>query len=393
MNEIKTTKLFILIIAQFFCTSLWFAPNSVIENLILSFRLSQNSLSNLTIAVQFGFILGTLIFALTCVADRFSPSKVFFISATIGALANLAILYEHNNYYSLISLRFLTGFALAGIYPVGMKIAADYFKEGLGTSLGFLVGALVLGTAFPHFIKATSQELLWEAVITTTSALSFLGGFMVLVFIPNGPHRKQNKKPNFKIIFSLFKNKEFKISALGYFGHMWELYALWTFVPVIISRYFNNNPNEKLDISLLTFFVIAIGSFACVMGGYLSQKFKTKTIARTFLVLSGICCLVFPLFYQSSGVVFSVFLLFWGFVVIGDSPLFSTLIAKNTNPETKGTALTIVNSIGFAITIISIQLINFLGNNFNSIYLYMLLAIGPILGSIGLFKKKATRMN
>jgi MFS family permease len=292
----------------------------------------------------------------------------------------------------LLIFRFLTGVSLAGIYPIGMKIAADYFKEGLGTTLGYLVGALVLGTSFPHFIKSINQSFSWETVIIATSSLAFIGGLIVLLFIPDGPFRQKNNKPNFKTFFTLFKNNKFRISAFGYFGHMWELYAFWTFTPLIISMYLKKQPSLDYSVSLLSFFIIAIGSLACITAGYLSVKFETKIVARTFLILSAICCLLFPLFYQLSPPTFFIFLLFWGFVVIGDSPLFSTLVAQNTSSDTKGTALTIVNSIGFTITIISIQLITYLLDNTTSISLFTLLAIGPILGLIGLFTKTKKRI-
>lgn len=385
-------KLIILILAQFFCTSLWFAPNSVIEDLISTYNLEPSSLGALTSSLQFGFIIGTLIFAIFTIADRFSPSKTFFICATIGALLNLSTINTNNNYESLLIFRFLTGVSLAGIYPIGMKIAADYSKEGLGTALGYLVGALVLGTSFPHFIKSINQNFSWETVIIATSSLAFIGGLIVLLFIPDGPFRQKNNKPNFKTFFTLFKNNKFRISAFGYFGHMWELYAFWTFIPLIISMYLKKQPSLDYSISLLSFFIIAIGSLACITAGYLSVKFETKIVARTFLVLSAICCLLSPLFYQLSPPIFFIFLLFWGFVVIGDSPLFSTLVAQNTSSDTKGTALTIVNSIGFTITIISIQLITYLLDNTTSIYLFTLLAIGPILGLIGLFTKTKKRI-
>ena len=388
MKSQTKLRILVLIIAQFFCTSLWFAPNSIINSLVVVYNLNSNSLGHLTSAVQFGFISGTLVFAIFSLADRFSPSKLFFISAILGALLNLSMLYEKNNFISLLILRYLTGVSLAGIYPIGMKIAADYLKKDLGKYLGFLVGALVLGTSFPHFIKSSSHELFWESVITTTSFLSFLGGISVYLFLPDGPLRMRNNKPNFGIISSIFKNKKFRIAAFGYFGHMWELYTFWTFVPILISMYFTKNAIEEINIHTLSFSIIAIGSLACIVAGYLSEHFKTKTIARNFLTLSALCCLSLPFFYNSTPTIFITFLAFWGFVVIGDSPLFSTLVAHSASAETKGTALTIVNSIGFTITILSIQLITKFHEYSNSVYIFTILAIGPIFGLIGLFNNK-----
>ena len=209
-----------------------------------------------------------------------------------------------------------------------------------------------------------------------------------MLFVPNGPYRKSNKSPNFKVFFKVFKNRNFRSAAFGYFGHMWELYAFWTFVPIMLTTYVKLYPHTRFNIPLLSFIIIALGSVSCVIGGYLSQKFGAKKTASLALTLSCICCLLSPLlFYINSSTIFIGFLIFWGLVVIADSPLFSTLVAQNTVAENKGTALTIVNCIGFSITIISIQLINSLNEVLDAKYIYTILAIGPILGLIALKKK------
>ena len=362
-------------------------------DLVQTFSLNQAALGNLTSAVQFGFISGTLLFAFLTVADRFSPSRVFLISALLGALFNIGVGWSGNTYLSLFLLRFLTGFFLAGIYPVGMKIAADYYSTGLGKSLGFLVGALVLGTAFPHFLKNLGQMLPWKSVIYTTSVLALSGGLLIFLLVPDGPHRKRSEQLELSAFFKVFKRSEFRSAAFGYFGHMWELYAFWAFVPVILSTYQSLNANADLNVPLLSFLIIGIGGLACVLGGYLSIKWGAKRIAFLALLSSGICCLLSPiLFFVQSDFVFIVFLLLWGMVVITDSPLFSTLVASNAEAKNKGTALTIVNCIGFAITIVSIQLLTFLQGKLPAYYLYLPLALGPIFGLIALSynKKKAS---
>jgi MFS family permease len=378
----------IIVISQFFCTSLWFAGNGVMSNLVETFHLEENALSILTSAVQFGFITGTLVFALFTIADRFSPSKVFFISAFFGALFNIGFIFENQTLISLISLRFLTGFFLAGIYPVGMKIATDYYKKGLGKSLGYLVGALVLGTALPHLLKDIFIQFSWKNVLITTSSLAFLGGLLMLLFVKNGPFRKPNKVFDFSICFQLFKNVGFRKAAFGYFGHMWELYTFWAFVPIILITYQNLHPEITFNISFLSFIIIAIGSISCVLGGYISRKIGVKKTAFSFLLLSCICCIAAPFLFQiTNKSLFIAFLLFWGMVVIADSPLFSTLVAQNAPSKDKGTALTIVNCIGFLITIISIQIISSLFKFTNSNLVFSVLAIGPIFGLISLINK------
>lgn len=238
-------------------------------------------------------------------------------------------------------------------------------------------------------MKQFTQNIEWQLVIYITSALAVLGGILLLLLVPDGPFQKRSQKPDFSAFFQVFKKKEFRASAFGYFGHMWELYAFWAFVPVILIAYQELHASTEFNIPLLSFIIIGIGCLSCIVGGYISEKYGAKKTAGTFLFLSGLCCLLSPLvILYAPAEIFISFLIFWGMVVIADSPLFSTLVATHASSETKGTALTIVNSIGFAITIISIQLLNNLRLEINPIYLYIILAIGPALGLWGLFKGK-----
>jgi MFS family permease len=378
----------VIVISQFCCTSLWFAGNGVINDLIINFNLNESALGHLTSAVQFGFIVGTLVFAILTIADRFSPSKVFLISALLGSLFNLGVMSEANSLMSLTFLRFCTGFFLAGIYPVGMKIAADYYEKGLGKSLGFLVGALALGTALPHLLKEITDGIAWESVLIATSSLALFGGLLMVILVPDGPYRKPSQETDLTAFFSVFKNREFRSVAFGYFGHMWELYAFWAFVPMILKTYNIAHPITVLNIPLLSFLIIGVGGLACVIGGYLTQKIGAKRIAFISLLLSCGCCLISPLIFDSEiESLFIGFLFFWGMVVIADSPLLSTLVSQNASTEIKGTALTIVNCIGFSTTIISIQLITAMTQFTDSNSIYTILALGPILGLIALRRK------
>lgn len=384
----------VIVFSQFCCTSLWFAGNGVMDDLMKSFALEPAALGHLTSAVQFGFITGTLVFAFLSIPDRFSPSRIFFLCAVFGAVFNLGILPQENTFGSLLLLRYLTGFSLAGIYPVGMKIAADYYQKGLGTSLGFLVGALVLGTAFPHLLKAITGtgSLPWRLVLITTSALAVLGGAFILLLVPDGPNRKPMLQKEFSAFFRIFKNPGFRAAAFGYFGHMWELYTFWAFVPVILGTYQNIHTGGAFNIPLLSFLIIGSGGLACVAAGFISQRLGTKKTASRALFLSGSCCLLSPIFFlQDSAVALIIFLIFWGLTVVADSPLFSTLVANNAPAERRGTALTIVNSVGFAITIVSIQLINILLRYIEPVFVLSVLAAGPAFGLYALYRKRKIR--
>ena len=390
MSGTSNTKfvLPIIVISQFLCTSLWFAGNAVLPDIIKNFPAELNLLANLTSMVQFGFIAGTLVFAIFAISDIFAPSKVFFVCGIAASIFNLGICLEFSDVNLLLLFRFLTGFMLAGIYPVGMKIASDYFKDGLGKSLGFLVGALVLGTAFPHLLKTFTADFPWKYVIYATSTLSLIGASCVFFFVPNGPFRMAGQKFDFSACLSGFKNINFRSAAFGYFGHMWELYTFWAFLPGILLLYKSTHDVAKLNVSLFAFLIIASGGLSCMLGGLLSQKFGAKKIATIALSVSGLCCLLSPIFlFADSVYIFFMFLFIWGLAATADSPLFSSLVAKNAPEYLRGTSLTLVNCIGFAITIVSIQLLNILSKEMNSHYLYMVLAIGPILGLWALLKR------
>ncbi|MEN7547003.1 MFS transporter [Rapidithrix thailandica] len=376
----------IIVLSQFAGTSLWFAGNAIISELQVAFHLPEGSVGALTSAVQLGFISGTLVFALLTLSDRYSPSKVFFICALAGAIANVLVYVIGQGYWSLLSLRFATGFFLAGIYPVGMKIAADWHRKGLGKALGYLVGALVVGTAFPHLIKTFLQELPWPYVLCATSAFAIAGGLLILVFVPDGPYHKRSPQPDIKAFFKVFQKPDFKAAATGYFGHMWELYSLWAFLPFILRSYIDVHPGIDWDISLLSFFTIGIGGLSCVAGGYFSLHYGSAKVAFVALLTSGLCCMLSPLAFYIPSAFFLLFLLIWGMAVVADSPQFSTLVSQTAPQEKIGTALTIVNCIGFAITIVSIQLMTWLLMKMNSPYSFLLLAIGPAIGLLSIRK-------
>ncbi|MFT3823984.1 MAG: MFS transporter [Chitinophagaceae bacterium] len=376
-----------IVVAQFLCTSLWFAGNAIMPEIVQQFHLAPSWLAHLTSAAQFGFIAGTFVFALLSISDRFSPSRVFMVSALLASFCNFCISYPAIDSTSLLLCRFLTGFFLAGIYPVGMKIAADYYQQGLGKSLGFLVGALVIGTAFPHLLKSMVAGMPWKYVIYYTSLLAIAGGLLLLVLVPDGPYRKKAAGIRFSALAEGFSNRSFRAAAFGYFGHMWELYAFWVFVPVMLATYKTHHAGIAVNVSLLSFLVIASGGVACVISGFIAARKGAKRTASIALLSSCICCLVSPLLLQSQSVIVLVIFLFcWGMVVIADSPLFSTMVAQNAPAVSKGTSLTIVNCIGFAITIASIQLLNALISEQNAPYIFTLLAIGPVFGLLSLRK-------
>ncbi len=370
----------VIVASQFAGTSLWFAGNAVLADLQRLWGLAPEALGYVTSAVQLGFISGTLVFAFLAIADRHSPRLVFLLCSLAGATANLGVLAADGGLTPLLVCRFATGFFLAGIYPVGMKIAASWYKTGLGHALGFLVGALVLGTAFPHLLKALGQSWPWQYVLTGVSLIAAGGGVLMYLLVPDGPHLARSPRFDPRALAAIFAVRNFRASAFGYFGHMWELYAFWAFVPVVLAA-----RAPDFGVSLWSFIVIAVGALGCMGGGLVSLRAGSARVAWVQLSTSGLCCLMSPLLLLlAPPTVVIGFLLIWGIAVVGDSPQFSALNAANAPRTAVGSALTIANCIGFAVTIGSIELLNAAARVLPVEYLFLLLAPGPALGLMAL---------
>jgi MFS family permease len=372
----------VIVASQFAGASLWFAGNALLPDLERQLGLGEAVVASVTAAVQLGFIVGTLVFALLNLADRFPAPAVFFGSALTAAALNLGLLalpYLESGYGPLLALRFATGFFLAGIYPVGMKIAASWYRQGLGGALGFLVGALVLGTALPHLVRGLGGGLPWQTVTLALSALAAAGGLLMLVLVPEGPFLARAMRFEPTAIVEAFRSPAFRASASGYFGHMWELYTLWAFVPLLLSGY-GAMHRQVIDVSFWSFVIIGAGAVGCVVGGQLSRFVGSARVAFAQLSLSGLCCLLSPLAFAAPAPAFLAFLVFWGVVVVGDSPQFSALNAATAPKAFVGSALTIVNCLGFAITIPSLYVTTWLAERLPLETWFVPVVIGPVAG-------------
>lgn len=364
-------------VSQFAATSLWFAGNAVMTDLQRTAGLPASAVADITVAVQFGFIAGTLIFAWLAIPDRCSPRIVFFVCALAGSASNAALLATGGEFYSLLAARFATGFFLAGMYPVGMKIASGWYDRDLGLALGWLVGALVLGTSLPHLVRGLDGGLPWQSVILAVSILSAAGGLAMLALVPDGPHLKAGAKFDPTAIATIFRSADFKASAFGYFGHMWELYAFYTFLPVLLAARLET---DGTSVSTWSFAAIASGCLGCIFGGYLSRQIGSARVAFIQLSASGLCCLLSPLAFMTPLPVFLAFLVFWGVVIAGDSPQFSALNARFAPSKLTGSALTIANCIGFSITIASITMVAWLIDLVGPQFVFLVLLPGPAFG-------------
>ena len=370
----------ILVLAQFAGTSLWFAVNAVMPDLQQQMGWPASAVGRLTSALQLGFIVGTLVFALLAIADRFSARRVFLFCALAGALCTLGALMRIASFSELLLWRAATGFFLAGIYPVGMKIASQWFPEGLGVALGWLVGALVLGSASAHGIRALSVELPWSTVMISVALLAAAGGLILFMVIPEPPnYTASTKKLEWQALATIWTDWRVRASVLGYFGHMWELYTFWVLVPLILATQLNGQA-----LSFAAFVVLGIGAVGCIGGGWLAKQWGSARVATLQLSMSGICCLLAPWLMSAPLIWFLLWLAIWGMTAAGDSPQFSTLTASNAPKQAVGSVLTLTNCIGFALSIVSIELFTSLAQEHQLASLLPWLGIGPLLGIVAM---------
>jgi MFS family permease len=339
-----------------------------------------SAVGRLTSALQLGFIVGTLVFALLAIADRFSARRVFLFCALAGALCTFGALMRIASFTELLLWRAATGFFLAGIYPVGMKIASQWFPEGLGVALGWLVGALVLGSASAHGIRALSVELPWAMVMISVALLAAAGGLILFMAIPEPPNdTASSKKLEWQALATIWTDWRVRASVLGYFGHMWELYTFWVLVPLILATQLNGQA-----LSFAAFGVLGIGALGCIGGGWAAKRWGSARVATVQLSMSGICCLLAPWLMSAPLIWFLLWLAIWGITAAGDSPQFSTLTASNAPKQAVGSVLTLTNCMGFALSIVSIELFTSLAQEHQLASLLPWLGIGPLLGIVAM---------
>ncbi|RCV87796.1 MFS transporter [Billgrantia montanilacus] len=369
----------IIVLAQLCGTSLWFSVNGVGLSLSRDLGFSEVDLGHLTLAVQAGFICGTLFIATTGLADRFRASRIFAASCLAGALVNAGFVLVASHFPLAVLLRFATGLCLAGIYPLGMKLVIGWTPKHTGAALAWLVGMLTLGTAMPHLLRGGTLGMPWEWPLLGASLLALVGGAMVQL-LGDGPHLPPSSgKARLTEGLAALGEKRFRGVAGGYFGHCWELYAFWMLTPFLVYREVERLAGSTDLVAWLSFGIIALGLAGCVGGGLVSRNLGSLWVARWSLTASGAICLAYPLLAWAPPGLLLILLALWGLTVIADSPQFSALAAATAPRERIGSTLAVMNAVGFALTIPAIFLTTSLWALQGTWVLWWLLP-GPILG-------------
>jgi MFS family permease len=369
-----------LAVAEFFAMTLWFSATAVTPALVNEFHMPPDRAAWLTLAVQIGFVAGTLGSAAANLADILNARALLFVGAVAGAATNAAVLLVSTSEGAIV-LRFLTGVSLACVYPPGMKLAAGWFRERRGLALGVVIGALALGNAVPHLLTAFYGRA-WREPMLLASLLALLGGLLVLGVVRDGPYVAATARFDRRAILSIFRSRGARLATFGYLGHMWELYAMWTWIAVLATASFTTAGvnNASTSGSMVAFLAIASGTLGCVMAGWLADRLGRAMVAMWAMVVSAFCAALIVVVYGGSPQWFFLIAVVWGFAVVADSAQFSALVSEFAPPEHVGTALTLQTCLGFLLTMVTIEGMPRLAEAVGWRWASLLLVPGPVFG-------------
>lgn len=395
MNETAITggkwrHITLLAIAELLAMTLWFSASAVVPQLTEEWHLSGAQQGWLTMSVQLGFVVGALISAFSNLPDRVDLPRLFALAALLGALANAAIPLFDTGPLAAIAMRFATGVALAGVYPPGMKLVATWSVRDRGLGIGILVGALTLGSAAPHLLNAfplfgDGGMPPWRAVLYTTSVLAAVAAVIAAAFVRPGPHLARSAPFDWHHAASALRYRPTRLANFGYLGHMWELYAMWTWVPLFILASYSDAGWSAQAGRLAGFAVVAIGALGCILAGALADRLGRTRVTSASMIVSGGCAIIAGLFYDHPAILTALCIV-WGFAVVSDSAQFSAAVSELSDPRYVGTALTIQTCMGFLLTLLTIRLIPPLAELVGWRWVFAILALGPAFGTVSMLR-------
>jgi MFS family permease len=380
----------LLATGEFLGMTLWFSATAVTPALVTEFHLSTGQTAWLTMAVQGGFVAGTLVSALLNLADLLKARRLFAVGCVLGAVATAAITRAHGPTEAIL-LRFATGVALAAVYPTGLKIAAGWFLRRRGTGLAVLVAALTVGQAFPHLLASLAGPASWRSLLLVTASLAVLGGVVVLAFVREGPFDVAAGRFDPHAAARVYRDPGTRYAVFGYLGHQWELYAMWTWIGAFAAA--SLAARGVVDVaraaSAAAFVGVGAGAFGCLAAGLAADRIGKATVAGAALRVSGTCAALAALVFGSHPVWLYLFVAVWGTAVVADSAQFSALVADASPPEYVGTALTVETCSGYLLTMLTIRVVPSLAAIVGWRWVFLVLVPGPVFGAWAMQRLKA----
>jgi MFS family permease len=376
--------------ATFFALSVWFSTNAISGALESEKSIDESSMALLTIAVQLGFVFGTLLIAITNLSDLVNARTLFAVSAILAAVTNLLVIPVEST-PALIAARFATGAFLGGVYPPAMKVISGWYTKGRGFALGTMVGALTIGSGSPHLLRSVFSEN-WQAVIVGSSILAIVGGLVLKFLVIDGPHDVKGARFNPRYLIGALAQRGPRLALTGYLGHQWELYAMWAWIGAYMLYIVGEKSliGKSLDLaSALTFLVFAVGAVASSYAGVWSEKIGRTAVTSIAMVISGGVAAFIGFLPPEMSILIVILAMIWGASIIADSAQFSTAMTELSDPAYRGTMLTFQTGVGFALTAVSIWLLPIVKDSSGWGWAFAMLALGPVLGTAAMLRLRS----